>query len=123
MRQPELDNSLSNKDRFDKLKESRQKYKEEAFEQKEEARRAGQKIELLTKQLQMLMQQVSGSDEAAETKNKRENDSLRTKIEVTTLEMQRQQKLHATRRPRKAAEVACDHLQCRIPQARAQTRK
>ena len=98
MRQPELDNSLSNKDRFDKLKESRQKYKEAAFEQKEEARRAGQKIELLTKQLQMLMQQVSGSDEAAETKNKRENDSLRTKIEVTTLEMQRQQKLalHAT---------------------------
>ena len=54
MKHMDMDKSLSNKERFDKLKESRQKYKDEAARQREEARSANQKMEALEKQLRML---------------------------------------------------------------------
>ena len=64
MKHMDMDKSLSNKERFDKLKESRQKYKDEAARQREEARSANQKIEALEKQLRMLVARVEAGEEA-----------------------------------------------------------
>ena len=44
MKHVDMDKSLSNKERFDRLKESRQKYKDEAARQREEARSANEKV-------------------------------------------------------------------------------
>jgi hypothetical protein len=63
MKHVDMDKSLSNKERFDRLKESRQKYKDEAARQREEARSANEKVELLEKQLQMLVAQVEAGEE------------------------------------------------------------
>ena len=64
MKHMDMDKSLSNKERFDKLKESRQKYKDEAARQREEARSANQKMEALEKQLRMLVARTEAGEEA-----------------------------------------------------------
>ena len=102
----DLDKTLSNKERFDKLKESRTKYKEEAVRQREETDRAKVQIEMLMRQLQMLTQQVEESDKSSSQngnsagKEKEANkameleiDSLRTRIDTVTAEMHRQKQL------------------------------
>ena len=105
----EMDKMLSNKERFDKLKDSRQKYKEEALRQREEASKANQKADLLEKQLQMLVRQMEASssetnshDEldvgpSAHDKNDSDDaervDALRIQIGVLTTEVERQKKL------------------------------
>ena len=78
MKHMDMDKSLSNKERFDKLKESRQKYKDEAARQREEARSANQKMEALEKQLRMLVARVEAGEEA-----KAKADGTRTPIGST----------------------------------------
>jgi len=52
---------VSNRERFEKLKESRAKYKEEAARQRAEAEAAASRCETLERQLQMLVAQVESS--------------------------------------------------------------
>ena len=101
----DMDKSLSNKERFDKLKESRQKYKDEAARQREEARSANQKVELLEKQLRMLVAQVDAGEEAKAseptpekadgTQHANRIDALTTKVSVLTAELERQKQAAA----------------------------
>ena len=97
----DMDKSLSNKERFEKLKESRQKYKDEAAKQRVEARSASQKVESLEKQLRLLVAQVEAGDEskASEpTQSSKANgtehavriDALTTRVSVLTAELERQ---------------------------------
>ena len=94
MKHMDMDKSLSNKERFDKLKESRQKYKDEAARQREEARSANQKIEALEKQLRMLVARVEAGEEAKAkadgTPHADRLDALNTKVSVLTAELERQ---------------------------------
>ena len=101
MKHMDMDKSLSNKERFDKLKESRQKYKDEAARQREEARSANQKMEALEKQLRLLVAQVEAGDEAKAsepTQSSKANgtehavriDALTTRVSVLTAELERQ---------------------------------
>ena len=94
MKHMDMDKSLSNKERFDKLKESRQKYKDEAARQREEARSANQKVEALEKQLRMLVARVEAGEEAKAkadgTPHADRLDALNTKVSVLTAELERQ---------------------------------
>jgi chromosome segregation ATPase len=106
MKHVDMDKSLSNKERFDRLKESRQKYKDEAARQREEARSANEKVELLEKQLQMLVAQVEAGEETKASEptrsskaNRQEHadriDALTTRVSVLTAELERQKALAA----------------------------
>jgi chromosome segregation ATPase len=94
MKHMDMDKSLSNKERFDKLKESRQKYKDEAARQREEARSANQKMEALEMQLRMLVARVEAGEEAKAkadgTPHADRLDALNTKVSVLTAELERQ---------------------------------
>jgi chromosome segregation ATPase len=108
MKHVDMDKSLSNKERFDRLKESRQKYKDEAARQREEARSANEKVELLEKQLQMLVAQVEAGEETKASSEptqseKKANgtahadriDALTTRVSVLTAELERQKTVAA----------------------------
>jgi chromosome segregation ATPase len=106
MKHVDMDKSLSNKERFDRLKESRQKYKDEAARQREEARSANEKVELLEKQLQMLVAQVEAGEEtkaseppssskANGTEHADRIDALTTRVSVLTAELERQKAVAA----------------------------
>ena len=107
MKHVDMDKSLSNKERFDRLKESRQKYKDEAARQREEARSANEKVELLEKQLQMLVAQVEAGEETKASEptqsEKKANgtahadriEELTTRVSVLTAELERQKALAA----------------------------
>jgi chromosome segregation ATPase len=103
----DMDKSLSNKERFDRLKVSRQKYKDEAARQREEARSANEKVELLEKQLQMLVAQVEAGEETKASEptqsEKKANGTahadrikeLTTRVSVLTAELERQKTVAA----------------------------
>jgi chromosome segregation ATPase len=106
MKHVDMDKSLSNKERFDRLKESRQKYKDEAARQREEARSANEKVELLEKQLQMLVTQVEAGEEtkaseppssskANGTEHADRIKELTTRVSVLTAELERQKTVAA----------------------------
>ena len=89
----ELESSMSNKERFEKLKESRQKYKDEAKAAKE-------RCELLEQQLKMLVAQLESEDASAaaagagaDTSAAAENESLKAQLEKARQECARLQKV------------------------------
>lgn len=83
----DLDSNMSNKERFEKLKESRQKYKDEA-------KAAKDRCEALEQQLKMLVAQMESEDASAASAGAgAENESLKAQLAEAREECARLEKV------------------------------